>query len=1093
LLLPVGTITITVTKENYIPRCFSWTVTSGVCEVPTIGISTQNLIEGQVTHHLMTMDEILAAGIDISAAGNQQIYEYETKLRFRPEFDWLSLMTYFLPDGTLLGCRWGDGDFSPNTGSGGGGGSGSGGGGGSASGESGYYFHSGSGGPGTGRAFGWGFVYTTPEGEDLTIYPVSEEFYLIIHGEVRWLKEMFDVELLVMNHSMTDTIEDCSATLLLEDGISLAEMVGEKQTLTQDVGSVESGGTRSYHWYVRGDKEGVYSPGVLLQGIMQPLGEEFSYNYTAHEPMKVYAGSAMHMTYDIPDSAFTGDDYTIRITLENVSNRTLYGVSHTIKEFKEGQVTYYSDGSEVRKETLEASGSISTPVFRPGDKIVIELTANIWWESEVIKYKLQKMMGMIDGAQSLMGAYDCVKKSTDLLNSLTSFIQTANSNLDKIISAGSLSGTDKEKAASELAKAVQKLYGQFGKGKSGVLKTIDKMQETELAGVIDEIAEASDLNLYFTGKSALEIAKLADKLNAVADAGEEVDVSEFNKYEAVKTAISLIPIRYVLQDITVTTLDTSTTTIPYSFNIQHVGPRYFGVDNVGKYLYNLVIACMGEIDTGLLGKLAGVEDPSGYREAVKYVTAVQNEAQKFAAADSSKGGKFRAWIEPAGTKSLKNAPARMKKASGLAASTGEEPDFTLSVSNNDTGTLSEDGVLEFTGEGIIEVTPNRQTNGILHIEMYDEDGTKLLSQQNVIAVAAPHTCSGTHWTTELEPSADSEGYQMLCCDTCGDILDVRTTALCEGEHVFGEETEELAATCQRAGIMVRSCEACGHAMYTFTDKTDHVCENWVVAAEPQIGREGLKTGTCKYCGEEMSEVIPALEDTSGGSGGSDSGDSGDSGSGGTDAGGSGAGGSGSGSAGSGSGGASSGSESGSGGRQSADAGQKKNVRPYLTLNVSGTLPMKVKQSTKAVRAVDMLAGDVIVSWKSSKPKVVSVSKTGKLKAKKKGKAVITVRTGKGAEASFTVKVKSSAVKTKKISVTAAGLIGKKLTVGKRRTLPLNIVITPLTSQDKLSYTISDKKVLSVSRKGLIKTKKTGKATVTIRSGKKKYVLKVTVK
>ena len=233
--------------------------------------------------------------------------------------------------------------------------------------------------------------------------------------------------------------------------------------------------------------------------------------------------------------------------------------------------------------------------------------------------------------------------------------------------------------------------------------------------------------------------------------------------------------------------------------------------------------------------------------------------------------------------------------------------------------------------------------------------------------------------------------------------------------------------------------------------------------------------------------------SSGGSGGSDSGDSGDSGSGGTDAGGSGAGGSGSGSAGSGSGGASSGSESGSGGRQSADAGQKKNVRPYLTLNVSGTLPMKVKQSTKAVRAVDMLAGDVIVSWKSSKPKVVSVSKTGKLKAKKKGKAVITVRTGKGAEASFTVKVKSSAVKTKKISVTAAGLIGKKLTVGKRRTLPLNIVITPLTSQDKLSYTISDKKVLSVSRKGLIKTKKTGKATVTIRSGKKKYVLKVTVK
>ena len=35
----------------------------------------------------------------------------------------------------------------------------------------------------------------------------------------------------------------------------------------------------------------------------------------------------MHMNFIFPDSAFYGDDYTITIELENVSDKILYGVS----------------------------------------------------------------------------------------------------------------------------------------------------------------------------------------------------------------------------------------------------------------------------------------------------------------------------------------------------------------------------------------------------------------------------------------------------------------------------------------------------------------------------------------------------------------------------------------------------------------------------------------------------------------------------------------------------------------------------------------------------------------------------------------------
>ena len=45
----------------------------------------------------------------------------------------------------------------------------------------------------------------------------------------------------------------------------------------------------------------------------------------------------------------------------------------------------------------------------------------------------------------------------------------------------------------------------------------------------------------------------------------------------------------------------------------------------------------------------------------------------------------------------------------------------------------------------------------------------------------------------------------------------------------------------------------------------------------------------------------------------------------------------------------------------------------------------------------------------------------------------------------------------------------------------------------MKYSSSNKKVVSVSSKGVIKAKKKGKATITVKSGKKTYKIKVTVK
>lgn len=75
-----------------------------------------------------------------------------------------------------------------------------------------------------------------------------------------------------------------------------------------------------------------------------------------------------------------------------------------------------------------------------------------------------------------------------------------------------------------------------------------------------------------------------------------------------------------------------------------------------------------------------------------------------------------------------------------------------------------------------------------------------------------------------------------------------------------------------------------------------------------------------------------------------------------------------------------------------------------------------KGKTKQMKSVLGLAtGDAVKSWKSSKKKVVSITKTGKIKAKKKGTAKITVTLKSGKKATCTIKVvkkpKKSSAKT----------------------------------------------------------------------------------
>ena len=282
------------------------------------------------------------------------------------------------------------------------------------------------------------------------------------------------------------------------------------------------------------------------------------------------------------------------------------------------------------------------------------------------------------------------------------------------------------------------------------------------------------------------------------------------------------------------------------------------------------------------------------------------------------------------------------------------------------------------------------------------------------------------------------------------------------EHEF--ETETRPATCTESGKEIVRCAKCGYvSKETPIPATGHRFGEWKTVSLATTEAPEKQQRTCTVCGAVEEQTV-GEKLTPGASTPSTEAPSTPS----TEATGTGS--------------------AQTPGTESAGAGSGTGAvqEPFIELNAT-SIPMKLKQSTKVIK-VKMAEGDSIVSWESSNKKVVTVTKKGKIKAKKKGKATITVTLASGKTASFVVKVQKNKVTTKKVTG-----VTKKITLAKGKKYKLTPVLKPLTSQDKITYTSSNKKVATVDKKGNIQAKGKGTAKITVKSGKKKAVCTVTVK
>ncbi|MDO5539452.1 MAG: Ig-like domain-containing protein [Eubacteriales bacterium] len=136
----------------------------------------------------------------------------------------------------------------------------------------------------------------------------------------------------------------------------------------------------------------------------------------------------------------------------------------------------------------------------------------------------------------------------------------------------------------------------------------------------------------------------------------------------------------------------------------------------------------------------------------------------------------------------------------------------------------------------------------------------------------------------------------------------------------------------------------------------------------------------------------------------------------------------------------------------------------------------------------MLEANGEVKWSSNKKAVASVNQAGKVTAKKKGTAVITAKVGN---------VKYKCKVTVKQRVKSVTLSKKSLVMTKGSKVTLTALAKPVTADNrKIKWSSSNKSVVTVTAKGVVKAVGSGTATVTAKAADgsgKKASCKITVK
>ena len=154
------------------------------------------------------------------------------------------------------------------------------------------------------------------------------------------------------------------------------------------------------------------------------------------------------------------------------------------------------------------------------------------------------------------------------------------------------------------------------------------------------------------------------------------------------------------------------------------------------------------------------------------------------------------------------------------------------------------------------------------------------------------------------------------------------------------------------------------------------------------------------------------------------------------------------------------------------------------LNKTSPLSLEIGKTLTLKATVEPSSAETTFTWKSTNPKVATVSDKGVVTAIKEGTTTISVTTDNGLSTS--VKVNIIATKPTSVIITK----GDKATLYMGNKLTLKAKLEPNKSESMLTWKSSKPKIAEVSEKGVVTPKKAGKAIITVKTtnGKKDSII-----
>ncbi len=339
IVASAGAHNVAAYSNGYLPGDIEILISEYETREYTLTLVEDELIVGDITVRRMTLEEMIAAGVDLSAPENYNKFIFTVELGF-------------------LAC--------PNPV---------------------HVEYVGGGGGGWHRVYGGGGDLNTGSGSSgekepertihITEVETEEEVPILVYvtttKTVWWLKEMFSVELGILNAADSKyVIEDSVATLNLPLGLSLAK-TESVQSLVHSMGDIRGQETASTSWIVKADESGEYKVSAQFEGTLMPFATKVSAFFETDYAFKAYTGEGIHI-YIMPENrAYDGEKYYIQFAIANESPRTIYNFITNIGPYTQGAYEYtVTDVFTGEKYTQKQEDLVITDPSKVSQTIVVK-------------------------------------------------------------------------------------------------------------------------------------------------------------------------------------------------------------------------------------------------------------------------------------------------------------------------------------------------------------------------------------------------------------------------------------------------------------------------------------------------------------------------------------------------------------------------------------------------------------------------------------------------------------------------------------------------------------------------------------------------